>query len=93
MRSSSSVKYIHHYNIDILNISDPEMQLINIKRIVKWIEKKKFKVLDYKKRNNFKIFYSSAILIASKSDIMVEIALKQKVKKSCSWRLDCLGCN
>ena len=40
--------------------------------------KKKFKVLDYKKRNNFKIFYSSAILIASESDIMEEIELKQK---------------
>ena len=78
MQSSSSVKYIHHYNVDILNISDPEMQLINNKRIVKWIEKKNFKVLDYKKRNNFKIFYSSAILIASKSHIMEEIALKQK---------------
>ena len=78
MQSSSSVKYIHHYNVDILNISDPEMQLINNKRIVKWIEKKKFKVLDYKKRNNFKIFYSSAILIASESDIMEEIVLKQK---------------
>ena len=40
MQSSSSVKYIRHYNVDILNISDPEMQLINNKRIVKWIEKK-----------------------------------------------------
>ena len=43
MQSSSSVKYIHHYNVDILNISDPEMQLINNKRIVKWIEKKSLK--------------------------------------------------
>ena len=43
--------------------------------------KKKFKVLDYKKRNNFKIFYSSAILIASESDIMEEIVLKNHARE------------
>ena len=59
---------------------DPELQLINTKPVIKnklkelQSELKKFKVqtilvLDYKKRNNHKIFYSSAKLIASDSDI------------------------
>ena len=47
MQSKSSNKYVHHYDVEILNISDPEIQLINtkpmvkkkIKRIVKWVEK------------------------------------------------------
>ena len=38
---------VHHHNIEILNLFDPELQVINtwtyykkqIKRIVKWVEK------------------------------------------------------
>ena len=63
---------------------------------------KKFKVqtilaLNYKKRNNHKIFHSFTKLIASNSDI--DKALKHasmhydKNKKLCLWRLDYLGCS
>ena len=58
----------------------PELQLINTKPMIKnklkefLSELKKFKiqtilVLDYKKRNDHKIFHSSVKLIASDSDI------------------------
>ena len=65
----------------LLNLFDPELQLINTKPMIKnklkefLSELKKFKVqlilvLDYKKRNDRKIFHSSAKLIASNnSDI------------------------
>ena len=73
------MKY-NYYNVEILNLFDPELQLINTKPVIKnklkelQSELKKFKVqtilvLDYKKRNDHKIFYSSAKLIASDSDI------------------------
>ena len=47
MESNSSDNCAHHYNVEILNLCDPELQLINtkpviklkIKRIVKWVEK------------------------------------------------------
>ena len=63
-----------------MNIFDPELQLIYSKPVIKnklkdlLNELNKFKVhkilfLDYKKRNNRKIFHSSAKLIASDSDI------------------------
>ena len=59
---------------------DPESQLINTKPMIKnklkefLSELKKFKVqavliLDYKKRNDLKIFHSSTKLTASDSDI------------------------
>ena len=65
--SNSSDKCMHYYNADILNLFDPELQLINIKPMIKkklkelLNELKKFKfqtilVLDYKKRNDCKIF-------------------------------------
>ena len=55
---------MHHYNIDILNLFDPELQLIKTKPAIKnklkelLSELKKFKVqtvlvLDYKKINDF----------------------------------------
>ena len=61
---------MRHYNVEVLNIFDPELQLINTKPMVKnklkelLSELKKFKVqriliLDYKKRNDRKIFHSS----------------------------------
>ena len=60
---------MHCYNIKILNLFPPELQLINTKPMIKNKLKeflsglKKFKgktilVLDYKKRNNYKIFHS-----------------------------------
>ena len=80
MESNSSHNCIHHYNVEIFNIFDPEIQLINTKPVIKnklkelLSELKKFKVqaillLDYKKRNDCKIFHSSAKPIASDSDI------------------------
>ena len=80
MESKSSGNCVHHYNVEILIGFDSELQLINTKPMIKnklkelLSELKKFKVqtilvLDYKKRNDRKIFHSSAKLIASDSDI------------------------
>ena len=71
---------VHHYNVEILNLFNLELQLINTKPVIKnklqemLNELKMFKVqtilvLGYKKRNDRKIFHSSAKLIASDSDI------------------------
>ena len=76
MQSNSSDNSIHFYNVEILNLFDPELQLINTKPKVEnklkesKSEFKKFKVqailvLDYKKRNNCEIYHSSNNLIAS----------------------------
>ena len=75
VQSYSSDNCVHHYNVDILNLFDPELQLINAKSAIKSKLKeslnglKKFKVqtilvLDYTKINDRKIFHSSAKLIA-----------------------------
>ena len=79
MQSNSSDKYVYRYNIKILNLLDPRLQFINTKPMIKnklkelLSELKKLKVqtilvLEYKKRN-YKIFHSSAKLIASDSEI------------------------
>ena len=79
MQSNSFDNCVHRYNIEILNLSDPELQLINTKPMIKnklkelLSQLKKFKVqtilvLHYKKRNNRKIFNSSVTLIAIDSD-------------------------
>ena len=71
---------VYHYNVKILNLFDPEVQLINTKPVIKSTLKKllnelkslKFKavlVLDYIKKNGCKIFHSSAKLIANDSHI------------------------
>ena len=77
MESNSSDNCLHHYfNIEILNLFDPELQLINTKPIIRnklkelLSELKKFRiqtilVLEYKKRNDCK----GARLFASDSDI------------------------
>ena len=63
-----------------MNLFDPELQLIKTKPMIKnklkelLNELKKFEnqtilVLDYKKRNDCKIFYSCTKLIATDSDI------------------------
>ena len=78
---NSSDNCVHHYNIEILNLFDPELQLINTKIMIKnklnklLNELKKFKVqvilvLKYKKKNDHKNFHSSAKLIASDLDIV-----------------------
>ena len=99
VQSSSSDNCVHHYNVEILNLFDPELQLINTKPVIKnklkelLSELKKFKVqtilvLDYKKRNDRKIFHSSAKLIASDSDIdeafkSMHQSIMTKIKKLC----------
>ena len=71
MQLSSSDNCLWHYNFKILNLFDPELQLIKPKPMIKNKLKtlknklKKFKVqsiliLEYKKRNGHKIFYSNA---------------------------------
>ena len=80
MQSSSFDNCIHCYSLEILNLFDPELQLINTKPVIKnklkelLNELKKVKVqtilvVDYKKRNHRKIFHSCTKLIASNSDI------------------------
>ena len=80
MQSISSDNCIRIYNVEILYLFDTELQLINTKPVTKnklkefLSELKKFKVqtvlvLDYKKKNDQKIFHSSAKLIASDSGI------------------------
>ena len=68
MQSNFSNKYVDGYNIEILNLFDPELQLINTKTVIK----NKLKVIPNKflgyKSNDFKIFHSSTKLIASDSD-------------------------
>ena len=82
MKSNYSDNCIHRYNIEILNHFDPKLQLIKTKPIIKnklkelLRELKTFKVqttlvLEYKKRNDHKVFHSSAKVIASDSDIDV----------------------
>ena len=77
---NSSDNCVHHYNVKILDLFDPELQLINTKPMIKnklkelISELKKFEiqtllVLDYKKRNHRKISHSSAELIDSDLDI------------------------
>ena len=80
VQSNSFDNCIHCYNVEILNIFDPELKLINSKPMIKsklkelLSELKKFNiqkilVLDYKKKNNCKIFHSSAKVIAGDSEI------------------------
>ena len=80
MQSNSSGNCIYHYNVEILNLFDPELQLLNTKPVIKnklkelLIELKKFKVqtilvLDHEKRNDRKIFHSSTELIFNDLDI------------------------
>ena len=75
----SSDNCVHHYNVENLDIFDPELQLINTKTVIKSKFKefpgklKKFKieailVFDYKKRNSHKIFRLIAKLTARDSD-------------------------
>ena len=53
MQSNSSSNCIHHYNVGILNLFDPELQLINTKPMIK--NKLKELLSELKK---FRQFYS-----------------------------------
>ena len=79
VQSNSSDNCIHRYNVEILNIFDPELQLNNTKAMIKnkfkellsefkMLKVQKILVLDYKKRNVSKIFRLSAKLIVSVSN-------------------------
>ena len=96
VQSSSSDNCI---NVKIVNLFDLEVQLINTKPVIKnklkalLNELKKFEVqtilvLDYKKRNDSKMFHSSAKLIASNSDIdeafkSMHQSIITKIKNAC----------
>ena len=67
MQSSSFDNCVHHYNVEVLNLIDTELQLINTRSVIKNKLKrllsklKKFNVqttlfLNYKKRNDQKSF-------------------------------------
>ena len=73
VHSDFSDNCIHRYNVEILNIFDSELQLINTKPMIKnklnklLSEVRKLKVqtilvLEYKKRNDCRIFHSYAKL-------------------------------
>ena len=91
IQPNSSGKYVPSYNIAILNPFDPELQLMNTKPIIQnklkefLSELKQFKVqatlvLEYKKRNDCKIFHSSAKLIASDSYTIATLSYSQIYK-------------
>ena len=79
----------------ILDLFDPELQLINTKHIIKDNLKelvsdlKKFKVqsilvLQYKKRNNCKIFHSSVKLITSDPE---NVEAFKSMPQSTMWKM------
>ena len=100
MQSNSSDNFVHCFNIEILKLFDPELQLINTKPMIKNNLKellsylKKIKVqavlaLEYMKRNSCKNFHCSAKPIASDSDIdeafkSMHQSIMTKVKNSAS---------
>ena len=104
MQPNSPDKCVHCKKIEILNLFDPEFQLINAKPITKnklkefLSELKKFKiqtslVLEYKRRNDHKIFHLSTKLIASNPDIdeafeSMHQSMTTKTKNFCKQRLD-----
>ena len=71
VKSNSSDNCVHYYNDEILNLFDPELQLINTKPVIKSKLKeflsnlKRFELSQYLKRNYHKVFHSSTKLIAS----------------------------
>ena len=79
MESNFSDNCVHHYNVGILNLFDPELQVINSKPVIKNkldellseltnFTSQTISVLHYKKRNDHKVFNSSATLTASDSE-------------------------
>ena len=80
-QSNSLDNFVDRYNVEILNIFDPALQLINSKPTIKSKVQTIF-VLDYKKRNGRKIFPSRAKLIQTlmKHFNPCMKALRQKLK-------------
>ena len=71
IQSNSSDNSIHHYNIAILVNTKPLIKN-KLKELLSDLQKFKVQtilILEYKKRNDYKIFRSSAKLIAIGSDI------------------------
>ena len=79
VQSDSSDNCIHQYNVEILNIFYSELQRINTKLTIKnklkeflselkMVKVQTILVLDFKKRNDCKIFHSRTKLIASDSN-------------------------
>ena len=102
MQPSSSNNCVHCYDIEILNLFNPELLVINTKPMIKNNLKEllsEFKaqsilVLDYKKRNTCKIFHSSTKLIASNSDIdeafiSMHQSIMTKIKNYARENYDC----
>ena len=80
VESTYSNNFVHHYNVEILNLFDPELQLINTKPVIKnklkelLSELKKFKVQTIlvsgcTKRNDCKTCHSCTKPIANDSEI------------------------
>ena len=97
MQSNSSDNFVHCYNIEILKLFDPELQLINTKHMIKnklkellsYLKKIKAQTelaLEYMKRNSCKNFHCSAKPVASDSDIdeALHPCIMAKVKNSAS---------
>ena len=79
VESNFSDNCVHHYNVDVLHLFDPELQVINSKPVIKNkldellseltnFTSQTISVLHFKKRNDHKIFHSSATLTASDSE-------------------------
>ena len=47
-QSNSSDNCVHQYNVEILNLSDPELQLINTKPVIKNKFKELFKQVQFR---------------------------------------------
>ena len=80
VQSSSFGNYVHHWNVESLNLFDPELRLINTKPVIdkklkellsdlRKLNVQKTLLLDYKKKNDCKMLHSSDKLIADHSDI------------------------
>ena len=73
IQSNSFDDCVHYYNVEILNLFDRTLQPINSKTVTKSklkeflgeLKVQTIIVLDYKKRNNRKIFHSSTKLVAN----------------------------
>ena len=84
MQSNSSDKYLHHYNIEILNLFDSELQLINttymikhkLKELLSELIKLKVQtilVLEYQKKNNCKIVHMNNKLFSDIDEAFISM--------------------
>ena len=84
MLSNSSDKYLHHYNIEILNLFDSELQLTNTSYMIKHKLKELFSelvklkvqailVLEYQKKNNCKIVHMNNKLFSDIDEAFISM--------------------